>query len=115
MKNIKHLNNLFGKVSLDKPEADHSCAHSMIELKRFSVWCGLHSRNTSVNAVELLQEIKNCLDSLLSLLIKEVNLRWIISKQPVNALHNMLLALLDTFITELLDANLEVLENLGCP
>lgn len=99
MKNIKHLDDFFGKVFLYKPETDHSCTHSMIKLKGFSVWSGLHSRNTSVNAVELLQEIKDSLYGLLSLLITEVDLRRIVSKQPVNALHNMLLALLDTFIS----------------
>lgn len=74
MKNIKHLNNFFGKVFLNKPKTNHSCTYSMIKLKGFSVWCGLHSRNTSINAVELLQEIKDSLDGLLSLLINEVDL-----------------------------------------
>jgi hypothetical protein len=114
MKNIEHLHNLFGKVFLNKPKADHSCTYRMIELKGFSVWCGLDSRNTSINAVELLQEVKDRLNRLLSLLIKEVHLRCIIGKQPVNALDNMLLALLDTFVSELFDAHLKVFKNLSC-
>ena len=44
----------------------------------------------------------------------EVHLRCIIGKQPVNALDNMLLALLDTFVSELFDAHLKVFKNLSC-